>query len=87
MPIKSIVLAAGIALAALSSWLSAPALAQAAVALSGEVRSAQEGLMEGVVVSAKRDGSIITVSVVSDAKGRFGFPAARFDQYPPRLYR
>ena len=35
--------------------------------------------MEGVVVSAKRDGSTITVSVVSDAKGRFSFPAARLE--------
>src|SRR6185312_11059827 len=66
------------ALAAINSWASTPALAQTA-ALSGEVSSAQEGLMEGVVVSAKKDGSTITVSVFSDAKGHFGFPAARLE--------
>ena len=56
-----------------------PISAQGAAALSGQVRSSREGLMEGVVVSAKRDGSTITVSVVSDAKGRFSFPAARLE--------
>ncbi|HEY6255613.1 MAG TPA: carboxypeptidase regulatory-like domain-containing protein, partial [Xanthobacteraceae bacterium] len=35
--------------------------------------SAEEGAMEGVVVSAKK--GIVTVSVVSDAKGEFSFPA------------
>jgi len=51
--------------------------AQTSVALSGQVTSAEEGAMEGVVVSAKRDGSTITVSVVTDAQGRYAFPAAR----------
>ena len=58
---------------------SSPISAQGAAALSGKVSSAREGLMEGVVVSAKRDGSTITVSVISDAKGRFSFPAARLE--------
>ena len=35
--------------------------------------------MEGVVVSARKDGSTITVSVVSDDKGHFSFPASRLD--------
>ena len=48
-------------------------------ALSGRVTSAEEGAMEGVVVSAKRDGSTITVSVMSDPAGRFAFPAARLE--------
>ena len=56
-----------------------PAQAQAAVALTGQVSSAEEGAMEGVVVSAKKDGSTISVSVVTDAQGRFAFPAARLD--------
>ena len=46
------------------------------VALSGVVRSQQEGLMEGVIVSAKRDGANFSVSVVSDAKGNIDSPAA-----------
>jgi streptogramin lyase len=58
---------------------SSPISAQGAAALSGQVSSAREGLMEGVVVGAKRDGSTITVSEVSDAKGRFSFPAARLE--------
>jgi virginiamycin B lyase len=60
---------------------SAPmhAQAQTAPALSGQVTSAEEGSMEGVVVSAKRDGSTISVSVVTNAQGRFAFPAARLE--------
>lgn len=63
------------------------ARAQSAVALSGQVTSAEEGAMEGVVVSAKRDGSTITISVVTDAQGRFAFPAARLEpgKYSLRL--
>jgi virginiamycin B lyase len=53
--------------------------AQSPAALTGQVGSAEEGAMEGVVVSAKKDGSTITVSVVSDAKGRFAFPASRLE--------
>jgi streptogramin lyase len=53
------------------------ARAQSTVALSGHVRSAEEGAMEGVLVSAHRDGSTITVTVVSDANGQYAFPAAR----------
>jgi streptogramin lyase len=79
MQFRTIALAAGFALVAAGLWAPLPALAQSAAALSGEVSSAQEGLMEGVVVSAKKDGSTITVSVVSDAKGHFSFPAARLE--------
>src|SRR5712672_1605339 len=58
---------------------TALAQAQAPVALTGQVGSAEEGAMEGVVVAAKRDGSTISVSVVTDAQGRFAFPAARLE--------
>src|SRR6266851_6325822 len=40
-------------------------------ALSGRVSSAEEGAMEGVLVSAKKAGSTITITVVSDAQGRY----------------
>jgi streptogramin lyase len=46
-------------------------------ALGGTVSSAEEGAMEGVLVSAQRAGSPITVTVVSDAQGRYAFPADR----------
>ncbi len=39
--------------------------------LTGQVTSAEEGPMEGVVVSAKKDGSTISMSVVTSAEGRF----------------
>ena len=54
-----------------------PTQAQAPAALSGQASSAAEGAMEGVVVSAKREGSTATISVVSDKAGRFSFPAAK----------
>jgi len=40
--------------------------AQSAAILTGHVSSTAEGAMEGVVVSAKKDGAAITVSVVTD---------------------
>ena len=57
----------------------APAYAQAPAALAGKVSSAEEGAMEGVLVSARRDGSSITTTVVSDDKGHYAFPAARLE--------
>jgi virginiamycin B lyase len=54
-----------------------PVQAQTPMALSGQVSSAADGPMEGVVVSAKREGSTATISVVSDSAGKFGFPASR----------
>ena len=58
--------------------LPEPAPAQTA-ALSGRVTSAKEGPMEGVVVSAKKLGSTITISVATDDRGRFSFPATRLE--------
>src|ERR1700716_3915405 len=55
----------------------APVQAQTPMALTGQVSSAADGPMEGVVVSAKREGSTATISVVSDSTGKFGFPASR----------
>src|ERR1700688_2346173 len=79
MRMKTILLASAAALTAFVLHASAPALAQNAAALSGAVTSAKEGLMEGVVVSARKDGATVTVSVVTDDKGHFSFPASRLD--------
>ena len=35
--------------------------------------------MEGVVVSARKDGSTVSISVVTNDQGRFAFPAARLE--------
>src|SRR5579871_574787 len=48
-------------------------------ALTGVVSSEQEGAMEGVVVSAKKPGTIIKVSVTTDAQGRYKFPENRLE--------
>jgi virginiamycin B lyase len=60
-----------------SAW--PPGLAIAADALIGKVKSAAEGPMEGVVVSAKKTGGAVTVSVVTDREGRYSFPAERLE--------
>jgi virginiamycin B lyase len=75
-------IAAGIILAVIVpqtafNWLRADS--QRPPALSGQVVSSAEGPMEGVVVTAKRDDSTISISVVTDAAGRFAFPAARLE--------
>src|SRR5690242_20265609 len=58
--------------------LSTPAPAQN-IALSGTVSSDEEGAMEGVLVSARKSGSNITVTVVTDRAGHFSFPAGRLE--------
>jgi streptogramin lyase len=46
------------------------------VALTGRVSSAAEGLMEGVLVTARKPGSNVAVTVVSDARGQYRFPVS-----------
>src|SRR5882762_7186270 len=70
-------LAAAAVLSVAFAAYSAGAAAQAA--LAGKVSSAEEGAMEGVLVSAKKAGSTITITVVSDAKGQYSFPAAKLE--------
>ena len=48
-----------------------------AATLTGTVTSTKEGAMEGVLVTAKKDGSTMSVTVVSDDKGRYSFPEGR----------
>ncbi len=52
---------------------------QGAVALAGQVSSQEEGAMEGVLVSARKTGASFTVTVVSDDKGHYAFPAGRLE--------
>ena len=55
-------------------------------ALTGKV-TAGPAALEGVLVSAKKSGSTVTVTVVSDKDGRYSFPAARLEpgQYSLRI--
>ncbi|MGH9348370.1 MAG: carboxypeptidase-like regulatory domain-containing protein, partial [Vicinamibacterales bacterium] len=46
------------------------------VALAGQV-TADEGPLEGVLVRARRTGSTITITVVTDREGRYSFPSNR----------
>ncbi len=48
-------------------------------ALAGKVTSQEEGAMEGVLVSAKRAGSTMTITVVSNAQGQYSFPRDRLE--------
>jgi virginiamycin B lyase len=48
-------------------------------AITGVVSSDAEGPMEGVVVTAHKDGSIVSVSVYTDAQGRYAFPENRLE--------
>src|SRR6266481_2320797 len=71
------ILTAGSAVA-LFQAMPQPAMAQSqTAALTGQVTSEAEGAMEGVVVSAKKAGSTVTVSVITNAQGRYSFPANR----------
>jgi len=72
---NKILIAAGFAFALAGAGLL-PASAQTPAALTGQVTSAEEGAMEGVLVSAKKAGSTVTITVVSDAQGNYSFPAA-----------
>jgi virginiamycin B lyase len=60
---------------------------QSAPALTGQVTSAEEGPMEGVLVSARKAGSTLTTTVISDRQGRYRFPQARLEpgQYALRI--
>src|SRR6202451_832943 len=70
----------GISMLALVLAIPAAALAdQAPAALTGVVSSQAEGAMEGVVVTAHKDGSIVSVSVTTDAQGHYAFPENRLE--------
>ena len=83
-----IALIAGVALAGMQAFHQAAAAdASSNAALTGLVTSAEEGAMEGVLVSAKKNGTNITITVVTDAQGRYRFPREKLDagQYAIRI--
>src|SRR5262245_30773257 len=78
---KKLSFAAAVVTAAVVLFLAASDFIRAAgspgVALNGVVTSTEEGPMEGVLVSAKRADSTVTITVISDDKGRYTFPSTR----------
>jgi virginiamycin B lyase len=79
---KNAVFAMAFAFAAAALFLFAHSIrgaGSADIALNGQVSSAEEGPMEGVLVSAKRAGSTVTTTVVSDGQGRYTFPAKKLE--------
>jgi len=60
---------------------SDPVWAQATVpvAITGHVTSDAEGAMEGVVITARKAGAKFSISVVTDAQGRYSFPVDRLE--------
>ena len=76
---KVFAISLAISLALLGSAATTRTAAQSAAALTGIVSSQAEGPMEGVLVSARRTGSTMTITVVSDAQGRFAFPGNRLE--------
>src|SRR5260370_20029661 len=68
-----------VGLLALSIVESHPVMAQnhGPAALTGIVSSAEEGKMEGIVVSANPPGSTIMISASTNAQGQYSFPQAR----------
>jgi virginiamycin B lyase len=74
---KSVIMLGVTALAVVLVQGAWSARADGAAAITGLVTSDAEGPMEGVVVTAHKDGSIVSVSVTSDANGHYAFPANR----------
>jgi hypothetical protein len=82
METKRVLLIAGGGLAAIFFQTASARLhaqAPSPSSLSGQVTSTEEGPMEGVVVSAKKDGSTISISVITNNGGRFAFPPSRLE--------
>ena len=79
--LKKTFMAVTIATAAITLFFAASGLIRAdgsrGIALTGKVSSEKEGPMEGVLISAKKDGATITITVVSDEKGRYSFPVSK----------
>jgi streptogramin lyase len=86
MRMNKMLMSVGLAFALAGAGLL-PAGAQTPAALTGQVTSGEEGPMEGVLVSAKKAGSTVTITVVSDAQGNYSFPAAKLEpgQYSLRI--
>ena len=75
-PLMTAALAVGFAQFTLSNVLADD---RTPAALAGQVSSDAEGPMEGVAVTARKNGSIVSVTVTSDARGHYAFPENRLE--------
>jgi virginiamycin B lyase len=71
---KALMTAAVLTGSLIVGWMGPRVTADGATALEGTVRAAGADKLEGVVVTARREGANFSVSVVSDAKGKYAFP-------------
>ena len=68
-----------VCLTGIVGWSTSASVAQqTGPVLTGKVTAGQESL-GGVLVSARKDGSTITVTVVSDKDGNYSFPGSRLE--------
>jgi virginiamycin B lyase len=58
---------------------------KAPAALTGHVSSQEEGAMEGVLVTAREQGSSVSVTIATDAHGNYAFPRDRLTPGPYSL--
>ena len=65
-------------------FMSSAQESRAQSAFSGKIAS-PDGALEGMLVTAKKNGSTISVTVASDAQGNFSFPAGRLEPGAHRL--
>src|SRR2546430_13715180 len=74
-----VVIATGVVFLSQAASAQTGSRTQSPAALTGQVTSAEEGPMEGVLVTAKKTNSTIAITVVSDAQGHYRFPSAKLE--------
>jgi streptogramin lyase len=82
MPLRSLLIAALVVAALAPQTVSSRGRAAADTSrstLTGRVSSAEDGAMEGVLVSVRRDGSTVTTTVATDKDGRYALLAPRME--------
>src|SRR6267142_153902 len=74
-----VVIATGVAFLSQAASAQTGSRTQSPAALTGQVTSAEEGPMEGVLITAKKTNSTIAITLVSDAQGHYRFPSSKLE--------
>jgi len=74
-----VVIATGVAFLSQAASAQSGSRTQSPAALMGQVTSAEEGPMEGVLITAKKTNSTIAITVVSDAQGHYRLPSSKLE--------